>query len=354
MWLTIGHESAITTLASSLAAGRLAHAYLFTGPPHVGKARLALDLAKAVNCLDADLPCGHCRPCRLIEAGSHPDVEIVGLGGLCDQSDHDHRRDNSKDIKICQIRRVSRTFALRPFEGRNRVVIIDPADALNTYAADALLKTLEEPPEHVALYLISPDGSVLPETVVSRCRRVALGPVAAIAIQAELIRREVDPERAALLARLSAGRIGWAIGHADDDSLLQERETRLERIEAIVRDGRAARMKFAAELATQFGGGRVDVMSYLDLWQGWWRDLLLMGEGCEDLIANADRVNAMRTFSAVLAPTGIVHALEAIRACRRQLEDNANARLALEVLVLRLPSPVTREEAGLEWAANRR
>jgi DNA polymerase-3 subunit delta' len=157
-----------------------------------------------------------------------------------------------------------------------------------------------------------------------------------------------------LLARLSGGRIGWAIGHASDDSSLQEREDRLERLGALVLAGRAARMAFAAELAARFTSARDDVMGYLDLWQGWWRDLLLIGEGCEDLIANADRLIELRGLAGAISPTGIIRALEAIRACRRQLEDNANARLALEVLVLRLPSPVTREEAGPEWAANRR
>jgi DNA polymerase-3 subunit delta' len=354
MWSSVVHDAAVAGLDRSRTDGRLAHAYLFTGPPHVGKARLALDLAKAVNCLGPDPPCGQCRACRLIETGQHPDVEIVAVGGLCDQSDHDHRRDNSKDIKICQIRRIARTFALRPFEGRDRIALIDPADALNTYAADALLKTLEEPPDHVALYLIAADGSALPETVLSRCRRVALGPVSAATIQAELVRRGIDLERAELLARLSAGRIGWAIGHASDDSLLQVREERLQRIESLVIAGRAERMAFAAELAARFSTTRDDVMSYLDLWQGWWRDLLLIGEGCEDLIANADRLTTLQGLAAIIAPTGIIQALEAIRACRRQLEDNANARLALEVLVLRLPSPVAYEEAGPEWAANRR
>src|SRR2546423_15614612 len=111
MWSITGHDQALATLDRSLAEGRLAHAYLITGSPRIGKARLALELAKAMNCLDAVPPCGACPSCRRIETGLHPDVELVGLAGLCDESDHDHSRDGSKDIKICQIRRLDRMIA---------------------------------------------------------------------------------------------------------------------------------------------------------------------------------------------------------------------------------------------------
>lgn len=360
MWTVVGHERALAALARSLSDpgnGRLAHAYLLTGPAHVGKRRLALDLAKAVNCLvglGTSPPCGNCRACRRIENRHHPDVEVVHVGGFCDQSDHDHARDGSKDIKICQIRRLERMLALRPYEGRYRVVLIDPAEALNVYAADALLKTLEEPPPQVEMILLAADPDALPETVVSRTRRIALGPVPAHEIEQALIARGADAERAALLARLSGGRIGWALTHAADPGLLQQREERLQRLEALLSEGRAARMRFAAELASRFATARDDLFDSLELWQSWWRDLLLVGEGCEDLIANSDRLFVLRQASRTVPPAAAVRALEALCSCRRRLEDNANARLALEVLVLRLPSAVRHEEVGPGWSATSR
>lgn len=354
MWSIIGHERAVAVLERSLTEGRLAHAYLITGPADVGKRRLALDLAKAVNCTGSPAPCSGCRACRRIEAGRHSDVEVIGVGGLCDQADHDHARDGSKDIKICQIRRIERVIALRPFEGRTRVIVIDPASALNAFAADALLKTLEEPPAQVLLLLLAADAAELPETVVSRARRIALGPVPLARIREELARQRVEPAHADLLARLSGGRIGWALRHGSDGNLLREREQRLQQLEALLGSSAAERMKLAGQLAARFTAAREEVFAQLDLWLGWGRDLLLVAEGCNDLVANCDRLSSLRAVARLMSPGEIVQALNALRACRRQLGDNANVRLALEVLVLRLPGPVKREEAGSEWAATRR
>ena len=339
MWSVVGHDRVIEGLERSLDAGAIAHAYLIVGPPQVGKARLALDLARALNCTGERRPCGACRACRLIEAGSHPDVERVTTGGLCDEAEHDHRKDGSKEIKICQIRRLERVIALQPFEGNARVMIIDPAGAMNAYAADAFLKTLEEPPAQVVMLLVATGEDALAETVISRCRRIALGPVAIGVINDELVRRGSGTEQAELLARLSSGRIGWALTCAADTSTLAERENRLDRFDALAEAGCAERMAFAAELAIRFARDRQDVYAYLELWEGWWRDLLLAGEGCVEPIRNWDRLAVLQALATRLPPVAAVRTLRALRDCRQQLEANANARLALEVLALNLPSP---------------
>jgi len=346
VWTVVGHNDAVETLRRSLRAGRVAHAYLFTGPAHVGKARLALDLAKALNCTGAEPPCSDCRACRRTEAQQHPDVEWVSLGGLCDEPEHDHARDGSKEIKICQIRRIQRILALRPFEGRARVVILDSAEALNVFACDALLKTLEEPPDGVVLMLLAGDAAALPETIVSRARRVALAPLGITEIREQLRLRDVEPERADLLARLSEGRIGWALAHADDAELLVKRAERLDRLESLIDMSRAERMAAAAGLASGFASARDGVYAYLDLWQSWWRDFLLLIEGCDELIVNRDRLPQLGRYVAAVSAPSALRAIGALRDCRRHLQENANARLALEVLVLRLPQPATGEEVG--------
>ncbi|MGI8549902.1 MAG: ATP-binding protein, partial [Dehalococcoidia bacterium] len=326
--------------------GRPAHAYLIAGPAGVGKTRLAFDLARAVNCTGAEPPCGACRACHLIEEGRHPDVETVTVGGLCDEADHDHRRDGSKEIKICQVRRVQRVLSLQPYEGLRRVVIVEPADAMNVYGADAFLKTLEEPPDRVLLILVTANDAVLSETIISRCRRIILGPVPLATVRAELERRGVDLERAELLARLSGGRMGEALVASENETVLSEREQRLRRLEALAKAGRAERMAFAAELAGRFARERQDVYAYLDLWQKWWRDVLLVQENCPDLVENYDRLPQLSSVAAAVAPVEVVRSLHALHECRRHLEENANARLALEVLVLHFPRPVISEEVG--------
>jgi DNA polymerase-3 subunit delta' len=349
-WSVVGHARAVASLQRSLREDRLAHAYLITGPEQVGKARLALDLAKAIECAEAERPCGACRSCRLVEAGRHPDVMVVSVGGVCDQADHDHARDGSKDIKICQIRRLERSLVLSPFEGPDRVVIIDPADALNVFASDALLKTLEEPPPHVEIILIARDAGALSETIVSRARRIALGPVPLADIRAELENRGVEGERAAVLAQLARGRIGWAIQHASDETLAEQRRQWFGEIERIGRARRAERMRLAAELAARYASKRDDLLAFLGLLESWWRDLLLASEGCHDLVANSDRSLGIRALAQVVPASAAVAALIAVGACRQQIHDNVNTRLALEVLVLRLPGPFKGEEVEQEQA----
>src|SRR5215472_9213601 len=120
-WGLIGQAHEVEALARSVAEGRHAHAYLFAGPPQSGKGTLARRLAQALNCEAPGAvhgvftPCGVCRACRHVEEGKHPDVEVVAPGGLCGESDHDHRKDNSRDIKICQVRALGSRLSLSPF-----------------------------------------------------------------------------------------------------------------------------------------------------------------------------------------------------------------------------------------------
>ncbi|MGB6836539.1 MAG: AAA family ATPase, partial [Dehalococcoidia bacterium] len=184
MWTVVGQEAAVSMLTRCLAEGRISHAYLFVGPAQVGKTTTARQFAQALNCLGDEPPCGECRACRLIAEGKHPDVETMGIGGVCDEPEHrDHRTDGSRDIRICQVRRMERVLSRTPYEGRCRVIIVDPADALTTEAANAFLKTLEEPPPNVVLILVAQREELLPSTVGSRCRRVPFraAPVAAVA-----------------------------------------------------------------------------------------------------------------------------------------------------------------------------
>ena len=177
MWETRGQDWAVDFLRRGLEQGRLAHAYLLVGPEGVGKATLAKDLARAVNCDEDAPPCGQCRSCRRIAEGKHPDIMVVSLS---DRQDDGERRGRAaearapRDIKIDQIREMQRWVALKPFEGRYRVFIVDGAENLNAESANALLKTLEEPPPQVLLILLATDERRLPATVVSRCQRLEL------------------------------------------------------------------------------------------------------------------------------------------------------------------------------------
>ncbi|HEY8490336.1 MAG TPA: DNA polymerase III subunit [Dehalococcoidia bacterium] len=355
-WRVVGHAGVVSALDRAVREGRTGHAYLLTGPPQVGKRTLALELAKALNCTGDDPPCGACRPCRRIQDGAQPDgsyqakfpdVELVGVGGLCNESEHDHTRDGSKDIRICQVRRLEALLSLRPFEGRRRVVIIDPADALNATAADAFLKTLEEPPPSVVILLVTAREGRLPETIVSRCQRLVLAPLPRREVEAALTAVwGADPGEAKALARLAAGRLGWAVAALGNPAAVEERRAALARLAALPDAPLQERFAFAEELAARFPQDRVAVLGMLELWEAWWRDVLLAAAGCPEQAVHEEQAALLREAAARHRPEEVVAFLRSLAAARRHLEENVNARLALEVLMLDLPAAGRKEEGA--------
>jgi DNA polymerase III subunit delta' len=335
----LGHDDTLAPLLRSVRAGTASHAYLISGPPHVGKATLARVLAAAFCCAEAGAPCGECAACRRVERGSHPDVEVFSPGGICDESEHDHAKDRSRDVRICQVRRAERLLNLAPFEGQARVIIIDPADALNAQSADAFLKTLEEPPAQAAILLISAEPWSLPETIRSRCRQVTLGTLPVRQIEGYLRERGASDEDAVLLARLSGGHIGWALTALEDPSFREARATELDQIEALSQAGRVERFEYAEKLAARFSRSREEVYTSLALWTGWWRDVLLAASGSTRGIVNVDRQEALTNAAGRYPAPAVLRFLRALRDARRDLEANVNPRLALDALMLRAPAP---------------
>jgi DNA polymerase-3 subunit delta' len=315
-WGLVGQERAEAALERALAAGRAAHAYLLVGPERVGKHTLAVTLAQALNCEGEEPPCDRCEPCRRIAAGIHADVQIVTLE---EAEEEDERR---KGIHVSQIREMERVTALKPFEGRSRVVIIDPADEMNASAQNAFLKTLEEPP---------------PQVVFPRCRRLELRMLSVADVEATLLERDVDGERARLLARLSAGRIGWALEVAADPSLLERREETLDQAAALASMSVAQRLELAERLAGEYRRRPEALLAELEAWRDWWRDVLIVQAGAEDGVANVDRLEGLRRDAAHLPREGVAAFVRALGEARHYLGENAQPRLVMETLLLEAP-----------------
>ncbi len=331
MWQVIGQTKAVNSLKRSFAEGRLSHAYLLVGPQHVGKMTLAINLSQVLNCLFDDKPCGQCQSCRRIASGNHPDVQVIeraGVGAIRESPPQ-------KEIGIEQIREMQHSVNLKPYEGNCRVIIIDGAEFMSEEAANALLKTLEEPPDSTVFILLAGDENSILPTILSRCQRLELPPVPVQTVRQALVEQwKVMPERADLLARLSYGCIGWAISAIDNENMLEEHSRHLESLIALANSDISERFEFASQLAAQFNKNRASVREWLELWLTWWRDLLLMKNGCAEFITNIDREGALQQQAARYSLSAIYGMTKSVQETMRQLDQNANPRLALEVLML--------------------
>lgn len=328
-WPVVGHEWAVQLLQNSLAANRLTHALLISGPPQIGKTTLARAVAAALLCRSATRPCGQCRTCRLVAHDTHPDVRLVQAEA--------GKSGREGVLKIDQIRELQREAALAPMEGQHKVFILRELERANLPAANALLKTLEEPPAQVVLLLTSARPHALLPTIVSRCQALPLRPLPLRQVEAALVERwHADPQQAALLARLSGGRLGWAVQRLTDGKSWLERTRRLADLQALTGQGRLERLAYAEALSRSPEA----VLSTLTLWSDWWRDLLLVQTGCQAYVYNIDLTTELTVQAARFSPQQVQHFLARLQAAAMQMSQNVNTRLLLETVLLHLPAPV--------------
>jgi DNA polymerase-3 subunit delta' len=206
-------------------------------------------------------------------------------------------------------------------------------DLATLEAANSLLKTLEEPPAHVVLVLTAEHAEMLPPTVVSRCQRLDLRAVPLPAIELALHDRGVPAPQANLLARLSGGRVGWALQASQDPEVLRERQQGLDQLVHLLAADRVERLDFAWKASQDPLAGR----ELIHLWTTWWRDLLLLCGPSEDYVVNADRGDELRRLAQQRPWRDVWPVVKALQAASAQLEANVNARLAWEGLLLAFP-----------------
>jgi DNA polymerase-3 subunit delta' len=320
MWPVIGHDWAVELLERRIRAGTTSHAYLIVGPAQAGKTTLAKSFAQALLCQGTDGPCSACRACRLIKADRHPDVSLVAPKGA--------------RIKIEAVRELQQTLSLSPVEGDYRLCIIRQMDVATPSAANCLLKTLEEPPQRAILVLTASGIESLLPTIVSRCQVLSLRLVEMERIVAALQERGIGRERARLLASLAQGRVGWAIEASQDEGVLARREEVLEKVLGLEDASYQARFTWADQLSKNVD----QVPHVLHVLSSWWHDVLVLASGSGVQVANLDRRLVLEEWAARYGVDGAQRVLHSIRDTRWRLEHNANRRLALEVLMLDLPT----------------
>ena len=333
----IGHRRLVTLLSRAIAQDTVPQSLLFAGPRGVGKRRTAVAVAETINCQAAletpSLPrdaCGECASCRRIGRGVHPDVLIVEPGDL-------------GSIKIEQVRDVVDRAGYRPFEGRRRVVIIDDADALVDAAQNALLKTLEEPPQASIFILVSAMPDALLPTVLSRCQRLRFGELSAAEITEALMRDHRHDEANARAAAVEAdGSIGRALSALSAD-VTEAREMAHRVLEQAVRQPDPGRRIDLAREVTPPGGGKTTgaererLAACLRALASLLRDVGLVGaQGDAAVLANADLAPQLRALARAYDSDRTVRAYASVDEALVALERNVSPKIVADWLVLQL------------------
>jgi DNA polymerase-3 subunit delta' len=325
-WDMLGHEWAVDLLREHIARDYLRHAYLFLGPEGIGRRTLALRLAQAVNCLNPTAPgepCRACRACVQIDRMQHPDLAIVqpeGKGGT---------------IKVDQIRDLQHSLSLAPYEARYRVTLLLRFEQANPNAANALLKTLEEPAPQVLLFVTAESAESLLPTIVSRCEVLRLRPLPLETIQQGLNSRWGMPaDRSRLIAHLSSGRPGYALRLHQEPELLEQRQRWLDEHQRLLFSGRVERFAYAEALSKD----KEALRGALQTWISIWRDLLLRTAGASAPLVNLDRVEQIEALASQIGIEKARATISRLEHTLDLLDRNVNARLATDVLMLDLPA----------------
>jgi DNA polymerase III subunit delta' len=315
----IGHTKQLAMLRSALSAERLHHAYLFVGPDGIGKRAAAIAVAKAIHCEEGvnDF-CGSCVNCARISDGNHPDVRLI------------QPLPEKKEISIQQIRELQRDLNYRSFSGKRKIALIDPATLMNLSAQNALLKTLEEPPENSWIVLIAANSGGLLPTVRSRCVRLSFAPLTRQQVAAYLIsQNKTTPDETESLAAMSMGSIGLAF-NLKTEQLFEKRKDWAQTLSSLKRRDYHSAMAAAEEL----GEDRDKTLSFLGWAESWFRDLLVyQATGEADELVNVDMLAEIERQAAEVKLDRLQACMEKAVSAAAAIQRNLNRRMILEDLL---------------------
>ncbi|HOW56900.1 MAG TPA: DNA polymerase III subunit delta', partial [Smithellaceae bacterium] len=282
-----GHEKQIEILKRAQIQERVGHAYLFNGAPGIGKRTLALEFARALNCTAFDEQndaCGRCLSCRKIEHHNHPDIAQIAADG--------------QFIRINAVREIQEQMRFRPLEATRRVFIIDDADRMNEQAANALLKTLEEPTVHNLLILITARPHTLPRTILSRCRQMRFQPLTTADVVRYLRDKlNMEEKQAVLLAGISGGSPGLALEQNKDETIAGRQEI-LNMLGATRSKNPLSLLSFASF----FGRDKKEIKLSLSIIKTVFRDAMVFKEtGRQAMLINQDNMPLIESLSSRLS-----------------------------------------------------
>ncbi len=321
--LLIGYEKVSAKIRQAIARHHFPQSVLFTGPVGVGKGTMARYVAQTLLCSAETPPCGRCSACRRVEANSHPDLLIL-------------RAEEGRQFRIEQIRTLERFLHLTPREGDHKVIIIEDFQTASPGAANALLKTLEEPPPYAFLLLTADEVEHLLPTIRSRVRTYTLPLLPRSKLVEALQTQDATEEEADKVATLAAGRLGWALQAWRDPAILEECEQSRAALSLFLKSPLPERFAQARRWSER--EERSHLPQRLEYWRLFWHETLLaqlIHETDNNAASEDERLTALVRSLPLQETARIVKLIgETLDALRR----NVNPRLLMELLALELPT----------------
>lgn len=319
----IGQEHLTNNLQNALKFQKISHAYIIQGEKASGKKMIADVFSRALMCeSEGNKPCNECRSCKQAMNKNHPDIIYI-----------EHEKPNV--ISVDNIRmQINNDIAIKPYSSAHKIYIMDEAEKMNIQAQNALLKTLEEPPEYAVIFLLVTNIDILLPTILSRCVSLNIKPVADDLIKNFLMEKvEIPDYRASVCASFARGNIGRAVGLATDEAFDQLKSEALGVLKSIS-DMEVNQMVAAVKKISE---EKLDINDYLDLCMIWYRDVLLY-KSCTDMqhIVFRENISDMQRVADANTYEQLEQKLHSIEHARSRLKSNVNFDLTIELLFMEL------------------
>ena len=316
----LGNDMIKEYFERTLANGQISHAYILTGEAGMGRKTLAKSFAMTLLCEENEKdPCGKCHSCRQFLSDNHPDVIYVH---------HEKESIGVDDIR----EQINNTVQIKPYSSAYKIYIVDEAEKMTVQAQNALLKTLEEPPSYVVIFLLTTRADAFLPTILSRCITLKLKPLYDGIIRDYLMDKlSVDKSEADICTAFARGNLGKAISLASSEEFAAMRRVVL----ALLKNVRSMDIAEMLEMLKQWKENKLDIEECLDFMQLWYRDVLMF-KATQDTAGFIfkDEYRYIREAADKSSFHGIEEILEAIEKAKKRLDANVNFELTMELMLL--------------------
>ncbi|MCB6201312.1 DNA polymerase III subunit delta' [Extibacter muris] len=317
----VGHKNIIDYIRSAVQEDKVSHAYILNGEKGAGKKMLANLFATTLLCEKAGPdPCNECHSCRQAESGNHPDIIKVT-----------HEKPNT--ISVDDIReQVNNTILIKPYQGSYKIYIIPQADMMSVQAQNALLKTIEEPPEYAVIMLLTENADTLLPTIASRCVMLKLRNIKDTLIKKYLMETmEVPDYKADMCTAFAQGNMGRAILLANSEYFNEIREEAVQLLKYI----QEMELSEIVEAVKRITSYKLEINDYLDIIMVWYRDVLLYKATKDmDKVVFKDQIKYIKEQARKSSYEGVELILNSLEKAKTRLKANVNFELAMELLFL--------------------